>query len=110
MVIKKIKIKDYKQFKDTEIRLHKGLNVIVGAHGTGKTNLCELLKVKLHLLLDCPFAKMSKQRIADMLKQLKEHKQATTIIFLTPDELKRAGLKADYILKDDGKIEAVDKR
>ena len=101
--MKEIKIKDYKQFKDTEIRFHKGLNVIAGAHGQGKTHLCELLKTKLPLILDCPFATLDSKHIADMVKKLKEHNQA--IIFLTPSELERSGLKADYTLKDGGKIE-----
>ena len=43
MKIKKISIKNYKMFKDTEINLKK-FNIIVGPNGFGKTTLFNLIK------------------------------------------------------------------
>jgi len=44
MIIKKIKIKEYKQFKNTELNFKEGLNLIIGCGGSGKTILFNMLK------------------------------------------------------------------
>lgn len=44
MIIKRIKIKEYKQFKNVELDFKDGLNIIIGGNGTGKTTLFNMLK------------------------------------------------------------------
>ena len=39
MYIRKVHIKNYRNFNDFEMEFHEGLNVIVGANNSGKTGL-----------------------------------------------------------------------
>lgn len=39
MHIQQISIKNYRNFMDSTMKFHKGLNVIVGANNSGKTGL-----------------------------------------------------------------------
>lgn len=41
--IKKVHLKGYKSIKDLEVELHPGLNIIIGANGSGKTNFIDFL-------------------------------------------------------------------
>ncbi|KAF5031776.1 DNA replication and repair protein RecF [anaerobic digester metagenome] len=41
MIINKLKIKNYRNFKDAEIELNNSLNIFIGDNGQGKTNLME---------------------------------------------------------------------
>jgi len=163
-MIKKLKIKQYKQFKDLEINFHKGINVIAGANGTGKTTLFNMLKEGLSgkskgfrlekegkankldsvfadgevmglevndnhlsmgerifkafkdmtqrthslLVFDSPFARIDRVHAAKLVDLLKQ--QSQVILFLSEPELENSGMKADYRLKDNGKIEASKKR
>lgn len=46
--ISHVHLKGYKSIRDMEIRLNKGLNIIIGPNGSGKTNFVELLWESLH--------------------------------------------------------------
>ncbi|MCY4260004.1 MAG: AAA family ATPase [Rhodobacteraceae bacterium] len=41
-MLKSLTIKDFTVFKDADLKFSRGLNVIVGANGTGKTHLLKL--------------------------------------------------------------------
>lgn len=41
MIINKLKIRNYRNFKDAEIELNSSLNIFIGDNGQGKTNLME---------------------------------------------------------------------
>src|SRR5690554_3413680 len=41
MIVKNIKIKNYRNFKEANIELNDSLNIFVGDNGQGKTNLME---------------------------------------------------------------------
>jgi DNA replication and repair protein RecF len=43
MIVKRLKIKNYRNFKEAEVELNPSLNVFVGDNGHGKTNLMESL-------------------------------------------------------------------
>lgn len=45
MYISKICIKDFRNFKDSEIMLNDGINVIIGPNNSGKTNLLKALSL-----------------------------------------------------------------
>ncbi len=45
MRIEKLKVKDFRNLEDAEIHFGKGLNVICGANGAGKTNILEALHI-----------------------------------------------------------------
>ncbi|MDX1939461.1 MAG: AAA family ATPase [Saprospiraceae bacterium] len=42
--ISRVRLKGYKSIIDTEVELKPGLNIIIGANGSGKTNFVEFLK------------------------------------------------------------------
>ena len=42
LVLKYLRIKDFTVFKEADLKFAKGLNVIVGANGTGTTHLLKL--------------------------------------------------------------------
>jgi len=44
MYLSKVKIKNYRNFKNTTVLLNPGLNVIIGHNNSGKTNLIKALK------------------------------------------------------------------
>lgn len=44
MLLKKVSIKNYRQFKDTEIDFDDNLTVLAGANNSGKTSIIELFK------------------------------------------------------------------
>ena len=44
MLLKKISIKNYRQFKETEIDFDNNLTVLAGANNSGKTSIIELFK------------------------------------------------------------------
>lgn len=48
MKIKKLKLKSYGKFNEKEIGFSKGLNIIYGANGTGKTTISTALKTFLY--------------------------------------------------------------
>jgi DNA replication and repair protein RecF len=41
MIVKSLKIKNYRNFKEAEVELNESLNIFVGDNGQGKTNLME---------------------------------------------------------------------
>ncbi len=41
MIVNRLKIKNYRNFKDAEVELNDSLNIFVGDNGQGKTNLME---------------------------------------------------------------------
>lgn len=43
MAIESLRISEFTVFKDFEIEFNKGVNVIIGANGTGKTHLLKML-------------------------------------------------------------------
>lgn len=45
MIIKSIRVKDYRNYEDTVVELDKALNIIVGDNAQGKTNLLEAIYV-----------------------------------------------------------------
>lgn len=45
MYISKIKIKHFRNFKNTEVLFHENLNIIIGANNSGKTNLLKALSL-----------------------------------------------------------------
>lgn len=45
MYLSKVKIKNYRNFKNTTVLLNPGLNVIIGHNNSGKTNLIKALKL-----------------------------------------------------------------
>ncbi len=45
MFIKKIKIKNYRNFNDFEMEFNDGLNVIIGANNSGKTGLIRAIRL-----------------------------------------------------------------
>lgn len=45
MVIDKIIIKNYRNYKDTEINFNEGINIIVGANNSGKTNILHIISL-----------------------------------------------------------------
>ncbi len=47
IMIKKIKLKNFKSFKDVEINLNKKLNIIVGPNGSGKSNIIDAISFVL---------------------------------------------------------------
>lgn len=49
-------LKDYKSIRDVTISLNEGLNIIIGANGSGKTNFLEILEI---ILLKFPFLDIS---------------------------------------------------
>jgi energy-coupling factor transporter ATP-binding protein EcfA2 len=56
--LRKIRLRNWKSFKDCTIELNKGLNVLVGPNGSGKTNLLEAFKFLRKALgkLEAPYA------------------------------------------------------
>ena len=46
-MIKKIKLKNFKSFKEAEINLNKNLNIIVGPNGSGKSNIIDAISFVL---------------------------------------------------------------
>jgi AAA15 family ATPase/GTPase len=56
--LRKIRLCNWKSFKDCTIELNKGLNVLVGPNGSGKTNLLEAFKFLRKALgkLEAPYA------------------------------------------------------
>ena len=68
MYIKKIHIKNYRNFDDFTMEFHKGLNVIIGANNAGKTGLLyaiKLLRSPLEVSID-DFNKNNLLRYADL--------------------------------------------
>lgn len=47
MYISKIKIKGFRNFKETEVNFHEGVNVIIGHNNAGKSNLIHALRLVL---------------------------------------------------------------
>lgn len=47
MYISKIKIKGFRNFRDTEVLFHEGVNVIIGHNNAGKSNLIHALRLAL---------------------------------------------------------------
>ena len=44
-MIEKLKIDGFKSLRNFEIQFQKGINVIVGPNGVGKTNICQALTI-----------------------------------------------------------------
>ncbi|MEM2238555.1 MAG: AAA family ATPase [Candidatus Caldarchaeum sp.] len=44
MKLRRIRLRNWKSFKDTVVELNDGLNVLVGPNASGKTNLLEAFK------------------------------------------------------------------
>lgn len=45
MILNKVKIKNYRNYKDTEINFNDGINIIVGANNSGKTNILHIISL-----------------------------------------------------------------
>ena len=43
MVIKKIKLKDFRNYSDSEFKFDDKLNIIIGKNAQGKTNILEAI-------------------------------------------------------------------
>ena len=43
MIIKKLKLKDFRNYENLDIEFQKGLNIIIGSNGVGKTNIVEAI-------------------------------------------------------------------
>ncbi len=50
--ISRVRLKGYKSIIDTEVTFKPGLNIIIGANGSGKTNFVEFLRQVLHLKIN----------------------------------------------------------
>ncbi|MEK5099080.1 AAA family ATPase [Bacillus sp. FSL W8-0848] len=47
MYIEKIKIKNYKQFKNLEVKFNPLINILIGENGAGKTSILEAISYVL---------------------------------------------------------------
>lgn len=45
MLLNKIKIKNYRNYRDTEINFNDEINIIVGANNSGKTNILHIISL-----------------------------------------------------------------
>lgn len=45
MYISKIKVKNFRNFKDFEVNFNDGINVIIGSNNSGKSNLLKTLAI-----------------------------------------------------------------
>ena len=45
MIIKKIKLLNYRNYKKIDVKLNKGINIFVGSNAQGKTNILESIYV-----------------------------------------------------------------
>lgn len=45
MILNKVKIKNYRNYKDTEVNFNDGINIIVGANNSGKTNILHIISL-----------------------------------------------------------------
>ena len=43
MIIKRLKLKDFRNYENLDIEFEKGLNIITGSNGVGKTNVVEAI-------------------------------------------------------------------
>jgi len=61
MIIKKIKLENFKSHKNTEINLFTGINTIMGHNGSGKTSILEAISFAL-------FKQYTSKKIDDLIK------------------------------------------
>ncbi|MCT4673697.1 MAG: AAA family ATPase [Prolixibacteraceae bacterium] len=47
MLIEKVKIKNFRKFKELDLEFERGVNILIGDNGSGKTSILEALKVVL---------------------------------------------------------------
>lgn len=47
MYISKLTLVNYKNFKNTSLRFHKGVNTIIGENGSGKSNILRAIRLLL---------------------------------------------------------------
>ena len=45
MKLKHLELKNYRNYKDTEINFNDGINIIVGANNSGKTNILHIISL-----------------------------------------------------------------
>lgn len=45
MILNKVIIKNYRNYKDTEVNFNDGINIIVGANNSGKTNILHIISL-----------------------------------------------------------------
>ena len=43
MIIKRLKLKDFRNYEKLDVEFEKGLNIIAGSNGVGKTNVVEAI-------------------------------------------------------------------
>ncbi len=72
-----LEVKDFTVFKDTKLEFSRGLNVIVGANGTGKTHLLKLPYAVMAMSVEeskkrngAPTKTLLQTRIADKLNSV----------------------------------------
>ena len=106
--ITSVNLKGYKSIRDVSVTLNKGLNILIGANGSGKTNFLEFLdfayendyenlfdvtnKFETQIIKNTPFVKMKGERVFQ-----KNIKYRVEINY-------GEGNKHGYLLNDDKKI------
>lgn len=80
-MITELKVNGFKSLNDFQIRFDKGLNVIVGPNGSGKTNICQVLTI------------LSSLPTGDLLKCL-NYLGGTSTIFPKQNNAKKIRVKA----------------
>ena len=85
MKIKQLKLKNYRNYENFSMQFKEGLNVIIGANNSGKTNL-------LHAI--------------NLLKDLNIEKQIATFEVNSVLECKRRTYEVKYMLDDNSYLDA----
>lgn len=83
MHISKLTIRNYRNFSDSSLDFHKGVNTIIGENGSGKTNIMQAIRI----LLDENLPRTYRFYESDFNRSLKPWKGHWIIIQLFFDEL-----------------------
>ncbi|MCU0351167.1 MAG: AAA family ATPase [Flavobacterium sp.] len=77
LYLKNVKLSGYKTIRKVEIDLDKGLNIIIGKNGTGKTNFLEFIRFSTDInnkeILESFYAELEFLRDKDVLKSITTH-------------------------------------
>lgn len=103
MYISSVKISGFRNFKDIDISLHDGINILIGANNSGKSNLIKAIALTLNV------DGLRRIGISDIFHEvdidiLKSHSPMVEISLICtqsknePDTSELAGLLSDYLL------------
>lgn len=101
MYISKVIIKGFRNYKDAIIQLHDGVNIIIGANNTGKSNLLKAIALALNeerrIDVDDLFCEID-------VEKLKQHSPIASISLILKqsddesDNSDMAGLLGEYMI------------